>query len=119
MNWKLIGIVAGALVLCIVMAVAAFADAASINRFFANLLLFIDGATSLIEPSKGLLESIGALVLVGLVVMQGITMRRQTIAKDERAVQTAVLADQNQQLSHITQQVQAVKVAVVPPQDAV
>lgn len=118
MTYKQWGLIAAAVVIVIVLLAAAFATPAGINLFFANVLLIIGGLTSLIEPSKGLIESAGVAILAVLAVMSGVTMRRQAVAKQERDAQSAVLADQNATLSHITQQVQAVKVAVVPPQDA-
>jgi K+-sensing histidine kinase KdpD len=98
----------------LVIATAAFAStgtphAAAINAFFADILLVVSNLKSLIEPIVG-------LAVAAMIAMQYVTMRRQTQSKAERAEQTTVLAEQNDQLAHISRQVETVKAVVTPPE---
>jgi hypothetical protein len=80
-------------------------DAATINRWFDDVLLII-------SRLKGLIEPILALGLGVMLALQAWSLRRQKVATAERGVIGAVLANQDNALSHITQQVQTVKESV-------
>ncbi len=102
----------GALAASLLITTAAFAatsnpDAGVINRFFADILLVVNNLKALIEPLVG-------LAIAVMIAMQYVSLRRQKVAKDERASQTEVLAAQNTVLADVRDSVEHVKAAVTP-----